>query len=884
MPIDPSTVQWDEPEAPGRAASPKSAAPAPAANATPATIDPASVQWDDGPSAAPAAPAGASAPPAPAAAKPSLGEQAVRGFGIGTRGVVQGLVDLPAMVSDNLIAKPLNAAADLVAGKGNGPRLKMAGESVNDLMTRAGVPEAQTASERVVESINRGAAGAASTMGAGAALTAGARAGAAAAQVPGTVGQAVGAQLLEAPALQIGSGAASGAASSITRESGGGEGAQLAAGLVGGLAPSVGTFAAKAAVRGAVRGGEAGRQQMVENIKTFEDATGTTPTLGQATQSRGIQAAETGLSNVPGGAGLMQRRGEAQAKALQDSVQEVTDSLAPNATGWGAGEAIAKGVNAFKDNVKTTQTALYRKLDEFIPANTQVASTRTQQALADLNSDIAGAPALSAWFKNARIQGIEGGLKSDTGGIEAILSRPGMREKADELRARLTAESQNAAAANERHVGNLRLQTDEAIQANKVWRQGLHDQAAAAKAQNVEWRAGLQREAEAAAARNAERANLGMNNFEPVQTPKQIKELPDKYPVMSAKEINALPEPNSVLSPKDLSSIRPPNVVRTGEQIEREVADFLRGEVDGKLPYESLKKLRTLVGNEISEGGLTADVPRSKWRALYAALSEDLGDAARAAGPQAEQAWGRANQYTRASIQRLEQLESVVNRDAPEKIFKAATSGMSDGGTQITRIMKSMPLENRREVAAAVLQRLGRARNSAQNEMGEAFSAETFLTNLAAMSGPARMALFANSGMPGLRGKIEQMGRMASLRREGAQVLANPSGTTRQASAIGYWTGLVTALATGNIPVLAGLGAAGVGARIGSALVTSPSIVKGLAGRTELSRGTAGAAINTISQASNTEPVIYTNRVKAGVEARKSGKQVIPTKGGWIVR
>ncbi|MBF5006850.1 hypothetical protein [Diaphorobacter caeni] len=863
MPIDPNAVQWDEPAAAGTTSTSEPA------NAPASKIDPGAVKWDDEPGSTSPTPAAA------LAAKPSLGDQAARGFGIGTRGVVQGLVDLPAMVSDNLIAKPLNAAADFVAGKGIGPRLKMAGDSVGDLMTRAGVPVAQSASERVVEGINRGAAGAASTMGLGAA---------AATSAAAPVARAVGAELMAAPAMQLGSGAASGAASNIVRESGGGEGAQLAAGLVGGLAPSVGSFAAKAAVRGVVRGGEAGRQRMVENIKTFEDATGTTPTLGQATQSRGIQAAETGLSNVPGGAGIMQRRGEMQAKALQDSVQEVTDSLSPNATGWGAGEAIAKGVNAFKDNVKTTQTALYRKLDDFIPASTQVASTRTQQALADLNADIAGAPALSAWFKNARIQGIEGGLKSDTGGIEAILSRPGMREKAEELRARLTAEAQSAEAANQRHAGNLRLQTDEAIEANKAWRQGLHDQAASAKAQNAEWRADLQRQAEAATARNSERANLGMNNFEPVQTPKEIKELPDKYPVMSAKEINALPEPNSVMSPRDLGSIRSPNVVRNSDQIEREVADFLRGEVDGKLPYESLKKLRTLVGAEISEGGLTADVPRSKWRALYAALSDDLGDAAKAAGPQAEQAWGRANQYTRASIQRLEQLESVVNRDAPEKIFRAATSGMSDGGTQITRIMKSMPVENRREVAAAVLQRLGRARNSAQNEMGENFSSETFLTNLAAMSGPARMALFANSGMPGLRGKIEQMGRMASLRREGAQVLANPSGTARQASAIGYWSGLATALATGNVPVLTGLGAAGVGARIGAAVVNSPKTVNFFARSSELSKGAPAAAINTLSQSSNTEPVIYTNRIKAGVEARKQGRQVFPSGSGWVVR
>lgn len=223
MPIDPNAVQWDEPAAAGTAAA--------VASSPASKIDPGAVKWDDEPGGT--SPTSAAAP----AAKPSLGDQAARGFGIGTRGVVQGLVDLPAMVSDNLIAKPLNAAADLVAGKGIGPRLKMAGDAVGDLMTRAGVPVAQTASERVLEGINRGAAGAAATMGVGAALTAGARGAVAATQTPGTLGQSVGTQLLEAPSLQLGSGAASGAASNIVRESGGGEGAQMVAAIAGGLAP-----------------------------------------------------------------------------------------------------------------------------------------------------------------------------------------------------------------------------------------------------------------------------------------------------------------------------------------------------------------------------------------------------------------------------------------------------------------------------------------------------------------------------------------------------------------------------------------------------------------------------------------------------------------------
>jgi hypothetical protein len=644
--------------------------------------------------------------------------------------VVQGLVDLPAMVSDNLIAKPLNAAADLVAGKGNGPRLKMAGESVNDLMTRAGVPEAQTSSERVIENINRGAAGAVSTMGAGAA---------AAANAAGTVARTVGSQLMASPLTQAASGATSGAASSLVRENGGSEGAQLAAGLVGGLAPAVGSFATKAAVRGAVRGGEAGREQMVANIKTFEDAAGIAPTLGQATQSRAIQAAETGLSNVPGGSGLMNRRGEAQAKALQDSVQEVTNSLAPNATGWGAGEAIAKGVNAFKDNVKTTQTALYRKLDEYIPASTPVQVDRTKAALASLNEGIDGAPNLSRFFKNAKIGSIEQSFLRDLDNFSQ---------------------------------GNV---------------------------------------------------PAGMRGMGVAETP-------------------------------------------------------------GQLPYQAVQKLRTLVGQEISDSSLVSDVPRSKWRALYAALSDDLGGAAQAAGPQAEQAWSRANQYTRASIQRMEQLESVVNRDAPEKIFKAATSGMSDGGTQITRIMKSMPLENRREVAAAVLQRLGRARNSTQNEMGEAFSSEAFLTNLAAMSPPARMALFMNSGMPGLRSRIEQMGRMASLRREGAQVFANPSGTARQAGMFGWVSSLLAGLSTGNAAMLAGSLALPVMANAGAKIATSPAMVRYMARRSSINPATPAITINSAVQSSDTEEPIYSSRLKAEVTARKQGGKAVRVDGGWAVR
>jgi hypothetical protein len=683
---------------------PRTPTAAPAA-AQPAAQDYSSISDDD--LLASIKPKAASAP----ASQRSLVDSAARSFGIGARGVVQGLTDLPAMVTDNLVAKPINAALDAVRGKDNGPRLQMLGEATGNLMTQAGVPTAETASERVLQDINRGGASALTGIGLGGALARGAGGAAQVAQAggrvmpppPSTVTEAVGRGLSAAPLTQVASGATGAGAQGLTREGGGGEGAQFAANIAGSLAPSVVPFAAQSAVRGALRGGEAGRQRVAENIKTFEEASGTVPTMGQATQSRTLQAAETGLSNVIGGSGLMARRGEAQAKALEDSVQALSRELAPDATGWGAGEAITKGVNAFKDSVKTTQKQLYGKLDEYIPAATPVSVTRTQEALKALNEGIEGAPNISQFFRNAKIGNIERALLKDVEGATLANIAPGMSS--------------------------------------------------------------------------------------------------------------------------------------TG------VAPTV-----GQLPYQAIQKLRTLVGQEIAENSLTSDVPRSKWRALYGALSDDLGTAAEAAGPQAQQAWSRANQYTRGSMQRLDQLETIVNRDAPEKIFKAATTGLSDGGTQINRLMKSMPEENRREVAAAVLQRLGRAKNGQQNEMGDAFSSETFLTNLAAMSLPARRALFSNSGFPGLEQKIQTMGKMAANRREGAQVFANPSGTARQIG-LGAWAStLIGGLASGNPVMISGALAAPAAANVLARRMTSENAVRSLAEKTVLNPAAAPAGLTALAR------------------------------------
>ncbi|VTY37149.1 Uncharacterised protein [Xylophilus ampelinus] len=175
---------------------------------------------------------------------------------------------------------------------------------------------------------------------------------------------------------------------------------------------------------------------------------------------------------------------------------------------------------------------------------------------------------------------------------------------------------------------------------------------------------------------------------------------------------------------------------------------------------------------------------------------------------------------------------------------------MGEGGTTINRVMQAMPMENRREVAAAVLQRLGRARSGQQNEMGDAFSSETFLTGLAGMSPEARRALFGSLGVDGLEARINEMGRMAATRREGAQVFANPSGTARQTALLGWGAALMSALASGNpVAIASALGAPAL-ANAGARLATSQRVVDFASRPTTISPGAAPVALAELARLS----------------------------------
>lgn len=268
----------------------------------------------------------------------------------------------------------------------------------------------------------------------------------------------------------------------------------------------------------------------------------------------------------------------------------------------------------------------------------------------------------------------------------------------------------------------------------------------------------------------------------------------------------------------------------------------------GQISYEALKRIRTDIGETISDFSLSPDTPTRELRRMYAALSKDMEAAAQSQGPQAAQAAKRANTYTAAVANRLEQIQRVVDKNGgPEKVFSAVMSGTRDGGTTLRAVMQSLPQDGQKAITSAVIKRMGMANPGAQDAAGEAFSAQTFLTNWNKVSPEARRALFDRYG-PSFSKHMDRIAKVAENIRDGSKVYANPSGTANRAAALTYGGALVASLFDPSLVSTGGLVSGGIGANWLARKLTDPAFVQLLANSTAFPTGSIVSQINALRQ------------------------------------
>ena len=251
-------------------------------------------------------------PSAPAAQRPGLGDQAMRGLGLGTRAAVEGLTSLPGMVYD-AAAAPLNAGIrglNSIAGA-NLPQINPASQNIAALTDAAGLPKPATQAEKITSGAVQGAASALPMLAGGAAL-----------QGAGGLAGAVGQGLAASPGMQVAAGAAGGAVEGGTDSPLAGTAAALA---VPGIAALFGRVAAP------VRPNENPRMRDALRIAEQE---GISPHLtpGQQSGNQGLRRAEDMMRYVPGNGPAAINRGlpEAYNRAVLQRAGIQADYASPD--------------------------------------------------------------------------------------------------------------------------------------------------------------------------------------------------------------------------------------------------------------------------------------------------------------------------------------------------------------------------------------------------------------------------------------------------------------------------------------------------------------------------------------------------------------------------
>jgi hypothetical protein len=279
--------------------------------------------------------------------------------------------------------------------------------------------------------------------------------------------------------------------------------------------------------------------------------------------------------------------------------------------------------------------------------------------------------------------------------------------------------------------------------------------------------------------------------------------------------------------------------------------------------YEGMKALRSRIGNAIGSSLFNPNVDTAQLRRMYGLLSQDIAESL-AGNPKALSSLKRADLFYNKAMQRMDEVAKVVDKQGGgEVIFNALMSGTKDGATRLTSVMRSLPVEARKDVSAAVLRRMGTATpgKAASDVFADQFSSETFLTNYNKLSKEAKMALFGQAAY----GKtffndMDAVARAAQNLRESGKYLMNTSGTARQSqftslfSAVASIPGLIAGGATESAAAgaitagAAALGSAGI-ANLSARLMTNPKFVRWLATTTKLPPKVGAAQVDLLAKA-----------------------------------
>jgi hypothetical protein len=264
-----------------------------------------------------------------------------------------------------------------------------------------------------------------------------------------------------------------------------------------------------------------------------------------------------------------------------------------------------------------------------------------------------------------------------------------------------------------------------------------------------------------------------------------------------------------------------------------------------KIPIESVRILRSRIGDQLGKFQMDSDFPRLELLRIYGTLSDDIGKVVETAGPAAKLAKQTADEYTKKLHDKMDLLQPIIDKATPEKIFNAAMGGQKADTTILGTVMNALPQDARKEFVSAFLNKMGRAVSSAQDVTGNVFSTETFLTNWDKLRGSPKELLFGNFGQS-FKNDMDKIAKATSIMRTGSQQYRNPSGSAQKLVAAGTIGGGIMALLTAPATLIPAAKAAGI-ANLSARAMTNPKFVRLLAKQYDAPKSSIPAFISTLA-------------------------------------
>jgi hypothetical protein len=268
------------------------------------------------------------------------------------------------------------------------------------------------------------------------------------------------------------------------------------------------------------------------------------------------------------------------------------------------------------------------------------------------------------------------------------------------------------------------------------------------------------------------------------------------------------------------------------------------------VPFSGLRQTKTLIGEYAypAAGELVHDKTTGSAKLLYGGAKEDITRAAEQSdlnrmistgqvGPMlATTRMARADKFWNATQAILKDtLGPIYDARSPEAAYGTIESSARNAPSVTRQIMSSLPKEVRSQVAATVIDGLGRAKSGQQTDAGTQFSSETFLTNWDKIKPEARKALFSGyKNADTVTKGLDDIAAAAGMIRKQMKVWPNASNTTAAAAQLGVIGGTGAALFSGEPAAIALALSTPALAYGGAKLMTSPMFVDWLAKTTTL--------------------------------------------------